>query len=46
MNFVEYTWIYGLILRKKEVKYNRTLQDLTKLLQNSQKYSQKGRFER
>ena len=31
--------------KKKEVKNIRTLQDLTKLLQNSQKYSQKGHFE-
>lgn len=30
---------------KKEVKYIRTLQDLIKLLQSSQKYSQKGHFE-
>ena len=31
--------------KKKEVKFIRILQDLIKLLQNPQKYSQKGHFE-
>ena len=36
-------WIY---FKKKEVKYSGILQDFIKLLQDSQKYSQKGHFER
>jgi hypothetical protein len=31
--------------KKKEVKYIRILQDFIKLLQDSQKYIQKGHFE-
>ena len=31
--------------KKKDVKYIRILQDFIKLLQDSQKYSQKGHFE-
>ena len=35
-------WLH---FKKKKVKYVRTLQDFIKLLQDSQKYSQKGHFE-
>jgi hypothetical protein len=31
--------------KKKDVKYIRNFQDFIKLLQDSQKYSQKGHFE-
>ena len=31
--------------KKKEVKYTRIFQDLKKIVQDSQKHRQKGRFE-